>query len=91
MRNHLKIWSTEVYSKYENGEILQFTDDFQSVAKRVRYIIQTHIEEQLYTQNFNAARFVLQCTQGWVITDRQVVENHTFDVTIGKKPEDDDE
>ena len=66
---------------------LNYGDDFKTVVSRIKSIVEDFNAGALYSTSHNGAKFVLQCGFGWVPVEKQITENHTFNVTIGKKEE----
>lgn len=84
LKLHCKIFSKTHLSKYEHT--VQYSEDFASVFEIIQKVIEYELEQDLFDKStFNAARFVLQAKWGWVPSERQIIQNDTVNVSIGKK------
>jgi len=59
--------------------------EFKNVVLRIRLIIENYNVEQLYSNNFNAARFLLECNYNYMKTEKQIIEENNITVSIGNK------
>lgn len=91
LKVHLHMWNPNQWASYFNGKIKAFTEDFQKVAKIAHQIIVSQKIDKLYSSHFAAAKFDLMCNHGWVPAEKIINENHDIKVTIGKKPEQEQE
>lgn len=87
LRIYMKLWSREAFSKYAN-DVRQYKEEFRMVTDIIRLIIEDKIVQALYEKNtYNGARFDLQANWNWVPSEKQIIESHTINVTLGKKKE----
>ena len=68
----------------------KYSEDFNICVQRIKLIMEDYNVGELYSVNNAGARFVLSCGFGWIPTERQVVENHTINVEIGNKEEEEE-
>jgi len=86
LRLHLKLWSREAWQNYANGNTKQYTEDFKEVCNIIKIIIEDNIVQKLYRKDtVNAAKFDLAANWGWTVQEKQIIENHNIEVSIGKK------
>lgn len=76
-------------SKFANPQALynyrEYSEDYAFVVQRISDIIEEFNINNLYSINFNGARFVLQCHSGWVPTEKVINENHDITINISEK------
>jgi hypothetical protein len=83
LRLYCKFWSPKSF--YDYKETQQYHDDFAKVVEIIQLIIYNFNTEKLYSGKFPGAKFVLNCNYGWTTTERQIIQNDTVNVSIGKK------
>jgi len=81
----LKLWNPKSF--YDYKEIKQYHDDFKFVIEAFQMILYDFNVEKLYTGHVQGAKFALSCCYSWTPTERQIIEDHTVKVKIGKKEE----
>jgi hypothetical protein len=86
LRLYMKFWSREAFYKYEN-QVKEFQPDFAIVVSIIKTVIEGTYVDTLFSTHMAAARFVLQCNYGWVPAEKQIIENHDINVTLGPSTE----
>ena len=67
---------------------LKYGPEFKKVVDRIKMIIEDFNVKEIYGANVHGAKFVLQCGFGWIPVEKQQIENHIVNVSIGKKDDD---